>query len=92
MKQQILRKLILDSIDKTSSIMPLYAMHYSIFQIMQVCHDLEKQGYISYVDERRVLSEKGKLYLTELKNKPVEIEPFEEYKIDKINVDDIYLP
>lgn len=87
-----LDKIVLETIKKKSSIMPLYKMNYSIFSIMETCNKLEKLGYITYCDNRRILTESGELFLEHITKKPFDIEPFDSYRIERMDIDDIYLP
>lgn len=94
MKEEI-ELLILDTVKKHGSIMPLFKAGYSYAKVMEWGKRLEKMGEMSYSEEGvRRLTEAGvqrwKMLKGEKKN--FSILPLEGYKAVKLNIDDIYLP
>lgn len=87
--------LILDTIKKRASIMPLFSVGYSYSKVMEWVMELENKGLIEYnIDNQRKLSvigeQKWQFYKKEKKN--FVILPMEEYRRNRINIDEIYLP
>ena len=94
MKEQI-DFLMLDSIKKHGSLMPLFKVGYSYAKVMKWGKQLEIDGEILYHEDGiRSLTELGKQRWKFLKKgiRDFSILPIEEYRIAKLNIDDIYLP
>ena len=87
--------LILDTIKKHSSIMPLFTAGYSYSKVIEWVHQLEKDGKICYDEmEQRTLSESGLARWGIIKKKinHFTILPLNSYKVKKLDIDEIYLP
>ena len=87
--------LILNTIKRHSSIMPLFTAGYSYSKIMEWVRQLEKDGKICYNEmDNRVLSAIGEARLKIIKNKKnnFNILPLNSYKKEKLGIDEIYLP
>lgn len=87
--------LILDTIKKHSSIMPLFTAGFSYSKIIEWVRQLEKDGEIYYDEmEQRRLSDVGMArWKTIKKNKNgFTILPLNDYKVSKMSMDEIYLP
>lgn len=87
--------LILDTVKKHSSIMPLFTAGYSYSKVIEWVLQLEKEEKIYYDElEQRVLSAKGLERWKMIKNKKnnFTILPLSNYKVEKIEIDEIYLP
>ena len=87
--------LILDTIKKHGSIMPLFKAGYSYAKVMEWGKRLEQEGKLSYSEDGvRNLTEFGKQRWKSLKGTKhtFSILPLEEYRVSKIDIDDIYLP
>ena len=87
--------LILDTIKKHASIVPLFTAGYSYSKVLKWVQELEKAGEIQYDEmEQRVLSKKGRdrWKLIKKKKSGVIILPLVNYKVEKLNIDEIYLP
>lgn len=87
--------LILDTIKKYSSIMTLFTAGYSYSKIIEWVRQLEKDGKICYNErEQRMLSDIGLARWRMIKKKKsgFTILPLNSYKIQKIDIDEIYLP
>ncbi len=87
--------LILDTIKKHSSIMPLFTAGYSYSKVIEWVNILEEYGEICYDEtERRILSDIGMNRWNIMKNKKnvFTILPLNSYKVEQINIDEIYLP
>ena len=83
--------LILDTIKKHSSIMPLFTAGYSYSKVIEWVRQLEKDGKICYDEmEQRTLSESGLARWGIIKN--FTILPLNSYKVKKLDIDEIYLP
>ena len=93
-KEQI-ELLLLDTIKKNKSIMPLFKAGYSYAKIMEWSKQIEKEGEIVYnEDGTRSLTEMGekRWKLLKTRKKSISILPLKEYKVPKLNIDDIFLP
>lgn len=87
--------LILDTIKKHSSIMPLFTVGYSYSKVVEWVRQLEKEGKICYNKmEQRMLSDAGLVRWRIIKKKKngFTIMPLNSYKVEKIGIDEIYLP
>lgn len=87
--------LILDTIKKHSSIMPLFTAGYSYSKVIEWVHQLEKDGKICYDEmEQRTLSESGlaRWGIIKKKKNHFTILPLNSYKVKKLDIDEIYLP
>ena len=87
--------LLLDTIKKIKSIMPLFKAGYSYAKIMEWSKQIEKEGEIVYnEDGTRSLTEMGekRWKLLKTRKKSISILPLKEYKVPKLNIDDIFLP
>lgn len=87
--------LILDTIKKHSSIMPLFTAGYSYSKIIEWVYELEKDGKICYNEtDQRILSDIGLLRWKHIKKKKnnFTILPLNSYKTKKLSIDEIYLP
>lgn len=87
--------LILDTIKKHSSIMPLFTAGYSYSKVIEWVRQLEKDGKICYDEmEQRTLSESGLARWGIIKKKKnyFTILPLNSYKVKKLDIDEIYLP
>ena len=83
--------LILDTIKRNSSIMPLFTAGYSYSKVRQ----LEKNGEICYNEmEERTLSDAGidRWKIIKKKKNNFTILPLNSYKVKKKDIDEIYLP
>jgi len=92
-----MEELILETIQKNASVMSLFKLGYPYSQMMRWCQELEEEGKIDWDEGARKLTKKGRVRLTELrKSNPKSanfvIHPFSQYKIEQINIEDIYLP
>lgn len=87
--------LILDTVKKHRSIMPLFKAGYSYSKVMEWGKQLERMGELSYnEDGMRSITEFGEQRLKSLKERKsnFSILPLKGYKIPNLNIDDIYLP
>lgn len=87
--------LILDTIKKHSSIMPLFTAGYSYSKVIEWVRQLEKDGKICYDEmEQRTLSESGlaRWGIIKKKKNNFTILPLNSYKVKKLDIDEIYLP
>ena len=87
--------LILDTIKKHSSIMPLFTAGYSYSKVIEWVRQLEKDGKICYNEmDQKVLSEEGlaRWKIIKKKKNRFTILPLNSYKIKKMDIDEIYLP
>ena len=87
--------LILDTIKRNSSIMPLFTAGYSYSKVMEWVRQLEKNGEICYNEmEERTLSDAGidRWKIIKKKKNNFTILPLNSYKVKKIDKDQIYLP
>ena len=87
--------LILDTIKRNSSIMPLFTAGYSYSQVMEWVRQLEKNGEICYNEmEERTLSDAGidRWKIIKKKKNNFTILPLNSYKVKKKDIDEIYLP
>lgn len=87
--------LILDTIKRNSSIMPLFTAGYSYSKVMEWVRQLEKNGEICYNEmEERTLSDAGidRWKIIKKKNNNFTILPLNSYKVKKKDIDEIYLP
>lgn len=87
--------LILDTIKKNSTIMPLFTAGYPYSKVINWVYQLEKEGKICYDEmEQRVLSENGlaRWKIIKKRNNKFSILPLNDYKIKKMDIDEIYLP
>jgi len=87
--------LILDTIRRHSSIMPLFTAGYSYSKVIEWVRQLEKDGEICYNEmEQRILSDIGLARWRVIKKKKngFTILPLNSYKVKKMDVDEIYLP
>ena len=87
--------LILDTIKKHSSIMPLFTAGYSYSKVIEWVRQLEKDGKICYDEmEKRTLSALGleRWEIIKKKKNHFTILPLNSYKVKKLDIDEIYLP
>ena len=87
--------LILDTIKRNSSIMPLFTAGYSYSKVMEWVRQLEKNGEICYNEmEERTLSdaEIDRWKIIKKKKNNFTILPLNSYKVKKKDIDEIYLP
>ncbi len=87
--------LILDTIKKHSSIMPLFTAGYSYSKVIEWVRQLEKDGKICYNEmDQKVLSEEGlaRWKIIKKKKNRFTILPLNSYKVKKMDIDEIYLP
>ena len=87
--------LILDTIKRNSSIMPLFTAGYSYSKVMEWVRQLEKNGEICYNEmEERTLSDAGidRWKIIKKKKNNFTIVPLNSYKVKKKDIDEIYLP
>ncbi|MCI9128117.1 MAG: hypothetical protein HFG28_13305 [Eubacterium sp.] len=87
--------LILDTIKKHSSIMPLFTAGYSYSKVVEWVRQLEKEGKICYDKmEQRMLSDVGlsRWRIIKKKKNGFTIMPLNSYRVNKIGIDEIYLP
>ena len=87
--------LILDTIKRNSSIMPLFTAGYSYSKVMEWVRQLEKNGEICYNEmEERTLSDAGidRWKIIKKKKNNFTILPLNSYKGKKKDIDEIYLP
>ena len=87
--------LILDTIKRNSSIMPLFTAGYSYSKVMEWVRQLEKNGEICYNEmEERTLSDAGidRWKIIKKKKNNFTILPLNSYKVKKLDIDEIYLP
>lgn len=87
--------LILDTIKRNSSIMPLFTAGYSCSKVMEWVRQLEKNGEICYNEmEERTLSDAGidRWKIIKKKKNNFTILPLNSYKVKKKDIDEIYLP
>ena len=87
--------LILDTIKKHSSIMPLFTAGYSYSKVIEWVRQLEKDGKICYDEmEQRTLSELGlaRWGIIKKKKNHFTILPLNSYKVKKLDIDEVYLP
>lgn len=94
MKERI-EFLLLDTIKKHGSIMPLFKAGYSYAKIMEWGKKLEQDGEISYSEDgMRKLTELGEQRWKLLKKEKssFSILPLNSYKVTKLDIDDVYLP
>jgi len=92
-----IEKMVLEAINNSASVMPLFKTGYAYSQVLQWCKDLEDMGLIKWgSDEVRVLTNKGYERLKEYNEYPNNtsylIKPLSQYKSEKKRVEDIYLP
>lgn len=90
-------KMVLESINNSASVMPLFKTGYAYSQVLQWCKELENMGLIKWGNEDvRVLTEEGYKRLREYNECPQNtsylIKPLNQYKREKKRVEDIYLP
>ena len=86
--------LILDTIKRNSSIMPLFTAGYSYSKVMEWVRQLEKNGEICYNEmEERTLSDAGidRWKIIKKKKNNFTILPLNSYKVKKKDIDEIYL-
>ena len=87
--------LILDTIKRNSSIMPLFTAGYSYSKVMEWVRQLEKNGEICYNEmEERTLSDAriDRWKIIKKKKNNFTILPLNSYKVKKKDIDEIYLP
>ena len=87
--------LILDTIKKHSSIMPLFTSGDSYSKVIEWVRLLEKEGKIYYDEtEERRLSDSGlaRWKIIKKKKSAFTILPLNDYKVKKMDIDEIYLP
>ena len=87
--------LILDTIKRNSSIMPLFTAGYSYSKVMEWVRQLEKNGEICYNEmEERTLSDAGidRWKIIKKKKNNFTILPLNSYKVKKKDIDEIYVP
>lgn len=92
---EYLMYMILNIIDKNESIATLFKLGYSYSETVQLFDDLEDKEYIYTDDEiKHGITQKGKNKLAELekKYKQKKIAKLEQYKIEQLSLDEIYLP
>ena len=87
--------MILSTIQKHASVMPLFKSGYSYAKVMQWSRELEKENKITYNDAgEKVLTTVGVMRLRKIKANRQDflLLPLIEYRVPKMNIDDIYLP
>lgn len=89
--------LILDTIKNSGSMMSLFKTGYSYASVMEWCHELEKVGKIVFNENGyRELTNEGRVRWAALKKRKgvqkTTILPYSQYKIPRMDVDEIYLP
>ena len=95
--KKMIEKMILETINNTVSIMPLFKTGYEYSQVLNWCNELEKEGLICRnEDDIRILSVSGCQKLNEY-NKISEktmyyIKPLKQYETEKLGVEDVFLP
>lgn len=95
--KQIVEKMILQTVNNTGSIMPLFKTGYAYSQVMNWCNELEKEGLISRDDDGiRILTKLGLDKLVVYGNVSEKdmcyIQPLNQYKTNKMGVEDVFLP
>lgn len=87
--------LMLDIINKSESIGTILKLGYSYSATLKMFNELENIGYVYTDDEvKQVITQRGKNKLLELEKKYryKEIAELEQYKVEKMSLEDIYLP
>lgn len=87
--------LMLDTIKRHGSIMPLFTAGYAYSRVMEWGKQLEKEGKLIYNENGiRSLTEVGeqRWKLLKKENHTFSILPLEGMKTSKMDIDDIYLP
>ena len=87
--------LILDTIKKHSSLVPLFSAGYSYAKIIEWVRQLEEEKKICFDNmEKRTLTDigLGRWKVIPEKKSGFTILPLNDYKISPIRVDEIYLP
>lgn len=87
--------LILDIINKSASIGTILKLGYSYSEALKMFNKLENMGYVYTDDEiKQGITQRGKNKLLELEEKYryKEIAKLEQYKVEKMSLEDIYLP
>lgn len=87
--------LILTSIERYGSIMPLFESGFSYAELMKETRKLEKEGKISFDEEqKRKLTENGLKRLKGLKHGKREfmLLPLEQHRRIRMDIDEVYLP
>ena len=87
--------LMLDIINKSESIGTIFKLGYSYSATLKMFNELENMGYVYTDDEvKQVITQRGKNKLLELEKKYryKEIAELEQYKVEKMSLEEIYLP
>lgn len=87
--------LVLDTIKMHSTIMPLFTSGYSYSEVIEWVKQLENEGKICYNEMgQRTLSDIGlsRWEIIKTKKNTFAILPLNNYKVRKIDIDEIYLP
>lgn len=87
--------LMLDIINKSESIGTILKLGYSYSSTLKMFNELENMGYVYTDDEvKQAITQRGKNKLLELEEKYRyrEIAKLEQYKVEKMSLEDIYLP
>lgn len=91
-----IEKLVLQTVNNSASIIPLFKTGYAYAQVFNWCKELEEKGYLGWNDDIRVLTSLGRKRLMELsavtENADLLIRPLSQYKTDKKSIEEIYLP
>lgn len=95
MMKESVEYVILETIKKHSSMMPLFKAGYPYSKIMKWGQILEEEGKLSY-DEMgcRVLTKEGeeRLKLIKKNKAAFSILPLSEYRVSRLGIDEVYLP
>ena len=92
MKRNV-EQFILKTIDKNESILSLFSLGYYYAQIFKWLNELESNGYIEKKDGIEMITDNGKKRLMDLElTSKINILPLEEFKTDRKDIDEIYLP
>lgn len=92
-----LERNILETVDKTGSLMSLFKSGYSYLDVINKSEELERNRLVLNTEDGiRYLTEKGRQRLTQLngdeKDAGLTIEPLKQFKVEPMGVEDIYLP
>lgn len=92
-----LERNILETVDKTGSLMSLFKSGYSYLDVINKNEELENNRLVLNTEAGiRYLTEKGRRRLTQLKRDEKDagltIEPLKQFKVEPMGVEDIYLP
>lgn len=88
-----IEKHILQTIKKGNSVTSLFSLGFSYAQIFKWLYELEKNEMIYNKENIRMLTSKGESRLDNLnQKKTVVILPLNEYKKERKDIDEVYLP